>query len=264
MYFGCNSSLKLPDVYIFNKNKDNIIFELTYKNKNKDYTKILDKYFIERNRNRCSIIYNNCEFELKEYLENIDNKHKDTFKLLLCLDRNINDLSYIFFKCDSLISIEYYQMDYHINEMNDNFGDTNFFDSNIINSNTNDNINLNDTINIYIDSKQNESTISQNNTNFLTGNENFKFIIPLSFYRLIDMRGMFSGCNSLISIPDISNWNTSNVKYMSDMFYKCSSLISLPDISKWNISNVKFMNYMFSGFNSLISLPDISKWNRRY
>ena len=185
MNFGCNSSLKLPDVYIFNKNKDNIIFELTYKNKNKGYTKILDKYFIERNRNRCSIIYNNCEFELKEYFENIDNKHKDTFKVLLCLDKNINDLSYIFFKCDSLISIEYYQMDYHINETNDNSGDTNYFNSIKSNSNTNDNINSNDSINICNDSKQNKSTISQNNTNFLTGNENFKFIIPYHFIDLL-------------------------------------------------------------------------------
>ena len=45
------------------------------------------------------------------------------------------------------------------------------------------------------------------------------------------------------------------------MFYYCNSLISLPDISKWNTSNVNNMNRMFSFCNSLISLPDISKWN---
>jgi len=45
------------------------------------------------------------------------------------------------------------------------------------------------------------------------------------------------------------------------MLYECNSLISLPDISKWNTSNVKDMSKMFSGFNSLISLPNISKWN---
>ncbi len=48
---------------------------------------------------------------------------------------------------------------------------------------------------------------------------------------------------------------------MSSMLYECNSLISLPDISKWNTSNVKDMSKMFSGFNSLISLPNISKWN---
>ena len=48
---------------------------------------------------------------------------------------------------------------------------------------------------------------------------------------------------------------------MSSMLYECNSLISLPDISKWNTSNVNGMSKMFSGFNSLISLPNISKWN---
>ena len=45
------------------------------------------------------------------------------------------------------------------------------------------------------------------------------------------------------------------------MLYECNSLISLPDISEWNTSNVKDMSKMFSGFNLLISLPNISKWN---
>ena len=43
---------------------------------------------------------------------------------------------------------------------------------------------------------------------------------------------MFLGCNSLIALPDISKWNTSNVEDMSGMFRECNSLISLPDISK--------------------------------
>ena len=42
------------------------------------------------------------------------------------------------------------------------------------------------------------------------------------------MEAMFQECNKLISLPDISKWNTSNVNYMSWMFYECNSLISLP------------------------------------
>ena len=77
------------------------------------------------------------------------------------------------------------------------------------------------------------------------------------------MSNMFDGCSSLSSLPDISKWNTSNVKDMSYMFSGCSSLSSLPDISKWNVSNVNYMHYiyMFSGCSSLSSLPDISKLN---
>ena len=45
------------------------------------------------------------------------------------------------------------------------------------------------------------------------------------------------------------------------MFNYCNSLLSLPDISKWNVSNVNDMNEMFTDGSSLKSLPDISKWN---
>ena len=46
-----------------------------------------------------------------------------------------------------------------------------------------------------------------------------------------NMYCIFYGCSSLLSLPDISNWNTSNVKTMYDMFYGCSSLSSLSNIS---------------------------------
>ena len=45
------------------------------------------------------------------------------------------------------------------------------------------------------------------------------------------MNAMFAECSSLISLPDISKWNTKNVNDMRYMFYECSSLISLPDMS---------------------------------
>jgi len=42
---------------------------------------------------------------------------------------------------------------------------------------------------------------------------------------------MFNECKLLVSLPDISKWNSSNVNNMSGLFCKCNSLISLPDIS---------------------------------
>ena len=56
--------------------------------------------------------------------------------------------------------------------------------------------------------------------------------------KVSNMSYMFSGCSSLLSLPDISKWNTNNVTNMSYMFYNCSSLLSLPDISKWKTNNV--------------------------
>ena len=66
---------------------------------------------------------------------------------------------------------------------------------------------------------------------------------------------MFSGCSSLLSLSDISKWNTSHVTNMSFMFYECESLSSLSDISKWNTSNVTDMSYMFSGCKNSLKIP---------
>ena len=43
-----------------------------------------------------------------------------------------------------------------------------------------------------------------------------------------------TGCKSLLSLPDISKWDTQNVTNMSYMFKDCYSLSSLSDISKWD------------------------------
>ena len=59
------------------------------------------------------------------------------------------------------------------------------------------------------------------------------------------MSWIFCSCNSLISLPDISKWDTKNVTNMSHMFSSCSSLNSLPDISKWDTKNVTDMSDMF-------------------
>ena len=63
---------------------------------------------------------------------------------------------------------------------------------------------------------------------------------------------MFAGCKN---IPDISKWNTSNVKNMSHMFEDCRDIHSFSLF--WNTSNVEDMSYMFAGCNNI---PDISKW----
>ena len=48
---------------------------------------------------------------------------------------------------------------------------------------------------------------------------------------------------------------------MSEMFSYCSSLSSLPDISKWNTNNVKIMSYMFDNCILILYIPNIQKNN---
>ena len=42
------------------------------------------------------------------------------------------------------------------------------------------------------------------------------------------MNAMFNGCSSLKSLPDIDNWDISNVKQKLWMFNGCSNLLSIP------------------------------------
>jgi len=56
----------------------------------------------------------------------------------------------------------------------------------------------------------------------------------------------FAGCRSLISLSDISKWNTKKVKKLSKIFNGCYDLNPLPDISKWNTNSVTDMNSLFS------------------
>ena len=75
------------------------------------------------------------------------------------------------------------------------------------------------------------------------------------------MSCIFYECSSLLSIPDISKWNTSNIINMNYLFGKCKNIENIPDISNQNTSNVKYMQGIFMECKSLKSLPDISKWD---
>ena len=97
-----------------------------------------------------------------------------------------------------------------------------------------------------------------------TNNKNRKIlkIKLIEISNIVDATSMFDGCESLISIYNISNWNTYNVINMISMFRGCISLKSLPGINDLKTDNVKYMSDMFRGCISLKPLPDISKWNK--
>ena len=140
------------------------------------------------NKQKCKIIYNNIEYELQEYLNDIDKKNiNDKIIIKLKGIKNITDMSYMFSGCYSLLSLP--------------------------------------------------------------------DISKWDISNIIKMTYMFDNCELLSSMPDISEWNTSNVTKMKGMFNNCKSLSSLPDISKWNISNVIDMTDMFNGCKSSLNIP---------
>ena len=182
---------------------------------NEDKVKILDEDFIKRNKNKVKLIYKNKIFELKEYFEDIDinYNHKDVIKLRIKFINNIIDMSYMFYNCDSLISLS----------------DNNETDINCL-------FLIMHIINIHGMFYGCKSLISIPDTS------------KWNTSKIICMHGMFYGCKSLRSLPDISEWNISNVENVENiflMFFGCESLISLPDISKWETSNNKIARFLF-------------------
>ena len=227
--------------------KKNVIYEIIYKpNENIDWKKeelgklqldddkeysgdefrIFGKKFVERNKYTCKIIYNNKQYELKEYFKEIDNNYKDKniIKLKLIEIVDIIDMSEMFYGCYHLISFsEYLEENYYqqINYSKDILSESNYSSS--------------------LSEEDKLNTFYNNN------------IIQLSFYNYtkIDNDNNFEK-NSIITIyfPK-SSLKKVNTKNMEGMFYGCLSLISLPDISKWNTSKVTDLSHMFFGCNSL-------------
>jgi surface protein len=64
--------------------------------------------------------------------------------------------------------------------------------------------------------------------------------------KVTDMHCLFNECKSLISVPNIHQWDTHKIKDMSKMFTLCISLSYLPDISKWDTSNVTKFTEIFN------------------
>ena len=62
---------------------------------------------------------------------------------------------------------------------------------------------------------------------------------------------MFSDCNNLSSLSNLSDLDLRNIKNISYMFSGCSMLTKLPDISSWNTLNIIDMSNLFYNCSSL-------------
>ena len=91
----------------------------------------------------------------------------------------------------------------------------------------------------------------------------FKYI-DISYWDVSNvncMIGMFSECEQLKSVGNLSNWDVSSVKNMLAMFADCINLKSVGDLSNWDVSKVKYMDNMFINCHNLKSVGDLSNWD---
>ena len=141
---------------------------------NSDKVKIFDKNFINNNIHKCKVLYDNEEYDLNAYFQDIkpsyNNQDEFTIKLKI---NNITNMSFIFNKCNSFSSLP------DLSKWNT---------SNVISMNS-----------LFCECES-LTTLSD--------------ISELDTSNVIYMNSMFCECNSLSSLPDISKWNTSNVTNM--------------------------------------------------
>ena len=201
--------------------------------------RIFGSDFVSKNNNNCKIIVYKKTFDLKEFLDLEDfvkfpiNEDKiKKIKVRLLLIKEVTDFSNMF--CDCKLLLKFYIPSMSPKKHKHNINNNKFYEP------------LNKPIYHY------EEWFLDFYSSFL----NTKVTKEIEGIECI-----FSKCESLIDISDLSFFNTAKVKSFYNAFNECSSLKSLPDISNWRTDIVTNFRGMFRGCSSLMSLPDISKWN---
>ena len=245
-----------------NNSQDYFSFELVYKLTNESHIKLFDSRFVNRNKDKCKIIYNGKEYKLTEYFKfdnNNNNKQNDSIKIQLRTNNNITNLSCMFNKCEELLSVS----DVLFENSNININKS-FYENNSNSIEEYNNSDKTDKTKTFYNDNLTQSTIQKNtNSSVYTKINDVNYLKEKILSNVTDMSQMFYECSSLISLPDLSKWDTKMVTNMNYIFYGCSSLMILPDISKWDIKNVSDMRMMFYRCSSLMLLPDISKWDTK-
>ena len=190
-----NKSFKIKSTEI-TKNYKNEIIKLKYQYDNKENNiSFFGLNFIKSNKKKCSIIFNNKGYNLINNTKEFRYIKKNEFiQIKLKIIENITDLSYMFFKCFSLISLQ------GISKLNTN------------------NVNNMSCLFYGCSSLKYLPDLSKWNINkviYIKGIFclccsllSLPDISKWNIQNVINISGLFLGCSSLRILPDISKWNT--------------------------------------------------------
>jgi len=255
-------------------NQINLIYDINENDIKEGKIKIFGKDFVNNNKNICKILFENKEFELSEYFS-LEKLKTNWLNLKLKGIEGVTDMSNIFNSCNSLSSLsDLSEWDTkNISNMSYLFYDCSELKSipDISQFNTSKVIimkgmfyNCKSLLSLPDISKWNTSNVKYFGGIYRGNLEPTPLIYDQEIISTpkneMILSGMFYGCSSLLSLPDISKWNISNADNISGMFCGCKSLSYIPNISKWDTSKIYDMSMLFAGCKSLEILPDISKW----
>ena len=203
--------------------------ELISKEKESDNIRLLGKDFVKNNKNKGKLIINNKKYKLKEFINSNEIKN-DIIKINIILSKEISNISHLFDNCYKLKEIFFCDDKRFIDDKGPHLlEEYNDYDNDIYidyNENIPDNCSEHSLYKkIRIDNIYSNCSEIKNNTkmeekcNNSTMNYIRDNIIIYQHNYYSNMSYMFCNCISLSSLPDISKWNTNNVKNMNGLFY---------------------------------------------
>ena len=185
-----------------NNNKDYVTFQLEYKAKKGSQIQLFGSKFINKNKDKCKIIYNEKEYDLMEYFKFDNNyNHNDSIKIQLRINNNITDISYMFYQCKELLSSDLSVDNFNITDINKSLDENNFNDF-IEKADNSNEIDMSETF--YNDNLTLSSIPKNTNSSIYNEKNDSNYFKENIFTNITNMSNMFYGCSSLISLPDIS------------------------------------------------------------
>jgi len=247
------------------------IYKMLYKIKNTNINlRILGDIFVRNNKNKGKLIINNKKKKIIDLI-NINFIKTNEFKIKLLLCKHINNKSYFFKDCASLLKLSLSNMKKNLeNDLRGNIlkfdieeeKDESFLD---LYPEEQKNSTFYENIENYPFDNISEISKTKRRKKSSIYNKTIRYDLDLDlnlFYVYSNFREMFFNCSSLNSLSDIFQFNN-NIIDISCMFYNCLSLTAIPNISEWNIEKVTDLGSLFYNCASLESLPYISKWNTK-
>ena len=182
------------------------------KNKSKEIIQIFGTSFFENNKKNCKLIINQEEQELTDIL-NVSEFKEDEIEIKLKEIKKITNMSYMFYKCEELISF-----------------------SEISNWDTSEVTNMSFMFSyLPLKSLPNISkwdTSKVINMCHMFSHSSLESLPDISKWntsKVTDISYMFFNCKLLSKFPNIFHWNLKNVMEKKNMFSGCKNLKDIPD-----------------------------------
>ena len=281
-----NKFKKIYNIYKKINDKDYIEIKVNDNNEEKENKKIIydiedfdkkvpifGKQFVENNKEKCYIIYNNRKYRLQSYFKFEKNGLNE---LELQEVEQLKNLSYMFTSVSSIKNFNFLsEWDLsNVENISYMFAATNINDLKPVSGwNTRNIKDMKGLFCLEYEKIPNSSTdlnplknwdvSNVEDMSFMFGGRkitSLKSLEKWELFKIKSLEGMFRKCEFLNGLEGIENWNLFSCKKIKDMFYQCKGIKSLVSLKYWDTSKIENMSRLFYE-NNIESLEGLENWN---